>query len=72
MVGIGPISSEHITKVEANLVAKGVLKKNENPNIRRQRTVKSLVKGWALTNLAMTDKDWASIHGGRIHYCRQL
>ena len=61
IVGIGPISSEHITRVEANLLSKGVLKRNENPNIRRQRTVKSLVKGWAQSHLAMTDKDWTSI-----------
>ena len=61
IVGIAPLSSEHISKVEANLVKKGVLKKSENPSIRRQRTIKSLVKSWAMKNLDMTDRDWSSI-----------
>ena len=61
MVGVGPIPSDHIDRVEANLLAKAVLKKTENPRTRRQRTVKSLVKSWTMTNLQMTDTDWDQI-----------
>ena len=61
MVGIAPLSSQHIDRVEANLLKTGVLKRSENPMIRRQRTIKSLVKSWAMKNLGMTDRDWTSI-----------
>ena len=61
IVGIAPLTNEHITKVEANLLKKGVLKKTESPTIRRQRTIKSLVKSWAQKNLDMSDRDWSSI-----------
>ena len=67
MVGIGPLTSQHISRVEANLLKNGVLKKNENPGIRHQRTIKSLVKSWAMKNLDMSDRDWTSVQIEELH-----
>ena len=60
-VGIGPISKEHIDRVEKILINKGVLTKSEKPDIRKQRTIKSLVKSWTRKNLLMTEEDWDNI-----------
>ena len=60
-VGVGPISMDHIMKVEKALIIKGVLKKDEHPNFRKQRTVKSLVKSWSLKHLKMSEEEFESI-----------
>ena len=61
MVGVGPITMEHIKNVEKLLVKNGVLNISENAKSRLQRTVKSIVKGWAKRNLSMEDRDWDSL-----------
>ena len=61
-VGIGPISMDHICKVEKALIAKGVLINDEHPTYRKQRTVKSLVKSWSLKHLKMSEEDFESIN----------
>ena len=61
IVGIGPISSQHISKVEINLIKTGVLKSKENPQTRRLRTIKSLVRSWIMKNLQMTNEEWSAI-----------
>ena len=61
-VGIGPISMDHICNVEKALIAKGVLKNDEHPTYRKQRTVKSLVKSWSLKHLKMSEEEFESIN----------
>ena len=57
-VGIGPISSDHIDRVDRILLSKGINKKTENPLTRKQKTIKSLIKSWCKKNLLMNDRDW--------------
>ena len=57
-VGVGPITQDHVEKVEKVLINKGVLNKSEKPQIRKQRTIKSLIKSWTRRNLLMTEQDW--------------
>ena len=61
MVGVGPISMDHVKGVEKHLLAKGILNKKEDAKSRLQRTVKSIVKRWANKNLKMEDRDWDMI-----------
>ena len=60
-VGIAPITAEHINRVEFFLLKRDVLKQNENPAERKQRTVKSIVKIWTSKYLKMNDRDWDNI-----------
>ena len=60
-VGFAPFSNAHIDKVTRHLSKKGLLKATESFENRRQRTIKSLVKSWAYTNLKMSDREWDSI-----------
>ena len=50
-LGIGPIDQDHIEKVERHLQNKGLFKNNDTNIIKRQRTIKSLVKTWSIKNL---------------------
>ena len=60
-VGMGPIMAKHVDLVEENLIKRGVLKRSKPKINRRARTIKSLVKTWAMRNLNMTDRDWDDI-----------
>ena len=59
----GPnLTREHASKVMQVLTRRGILKKGEPIEDRNNKTIKSLVKGWARNNLKMKDEDWASIN----------
>ena len=60
-VGVGPLTKEHMDRVEKVLNKKGLFKDNETKIERAQRTVKSLVRSWCNRNLQMDDKDWDSL-----------
>ena len=52
-VGVGPFTRQHTETVMENMIRRGVLSRNEPYEMRYQRTIKSLVKTWAQTNLQM-------------------
>ena len=60
-VGVGPISRDHINKVENILITKGVISAKEHPSRRIQITVKSLVKSWSQIHLKMNEDEWNNI-----------
>ena len=57
-VGIGPITRDRAERLQKALMKKGVFKPGESPAVQKQNTMKSLIKGWAIKNLKMTEKDW--------------
>ena len=61
-IGVGPISSDRINRVEQLLLKRGILNKNEHPTTRKERTIKSLVKSWSAKYLLMNDRDWDNIN----------
>ena len=61
IVGVGPITGDHIDRVRKALANRGVFSQDENPAQRKQRTIKSLIKTWALKNLKMEEEIWESI-----------
>ena len=54
-LGIAPLELDHIKRVEANLTKKGLFKRTDTPEIKRQKTVKSLLRTWSIKYLKMTD-----------------
>ena len=62
MVGVAPITRDHIDRVKRIMEKKGVFKKDEPKQVRIQQTVKSLIKSWTNRNLKMTDRDWDAIN----------
>ena len=61
IIGVAPISREHIEKVEKTMLQRGALDEREPREERRQRTIKSVLKNWAFQHLKITDKEWSSI-----------
>ena len=61
IIGAAPISQTHIENVMKKMVTRGVLSENQPREERLQRTIKSVLKGWAYTNLQITDNQWNSI-----------
>ena len=61
-IGVGPIMKDHISRVEQILIKRGILTMSETPSVRKQRTIKSLVKSWSAKYLQMTDHHWDSIN----------
>ena len=43
------------------LTKKGLCKTSDSASMRRQKTVKLLVRSWSIKNLDMTDKDWENV-----------
>ena len=60
-IGVAPITREKINRVRNILTAKGTFRKKDPVEIRTQRTIKSLLKGWARKNLLIKDNDWEKI-----------
>ena len=61
MVGLAPITKHKNTQAMNNMTRRGVFNPKENFEQRRNRTVKSLVKSWARTNLQVTEQEWSTI-----------
>ena len=60
-VGVAPITADRIQRLEKILLQRGILNKNESPTLRKERTIKSLVKSWVAKYLKMSDRDWDTI-----------
>ena len=60
-LGMGPFTEDHRTRVEKFLAQKGLFRNSDTPDMRKQKTIKSLIKSWAIKNLKMTEKDWDTI-----------
>ena len=60
-LGIAPMSLDHIQKVEKQLAKKGMFKSTDTADMKRQKTVKSLIRTWSMKYLKMTDDDWEQI-----------
>ena len=60
-LGVAPLTEEHINRINKALSGKGVYAAGDNPSIRKQKTIKALIKSWALKNLQMTDEEWSKI-----------
>ena len=65
-VGIAPISNQQINNAMERMVERGVLKRKDPLDERIQRTIKSILKGWAHKNLKMTDREWDEIEIDKI------
>ena len=59
-IGVAPITRPYINRVHENMLRRGVIT-NQEPYIRIQRVIKSIVKIWAQTNLKISDQIWDSI-----------
>ena len=60
-VGVAPIASDHINRVQNNLVKRGVIDPKLPNEQKHQITIKSLVKTWSKKHLKMTDIEWEQI-----------
>ena len=57
-LGIAPLTTDHMERVQKLLAAKGVFNKEDTQSMRKQKTVKALIKSWAMKNLQMSEEDW--------------
>ena len=60
-VGVAPISGQKVERVMEKMIQRGVIDRKEPYKNRVQRTIKSMIKGWAHTHMGMPDKDWNDI-----------
>ena len=60
-IGIAPLTNEHRDKVEKLLDGKGLFKRNDTPQMRKIKTIKSIIKSWTMRNLQMTEQEWNTI-----------
>ena len=61
-LGIAPLTTEHMDRVQKILQNRGSFTPQDTPMTKRQKTVKALLKGWALKNLKMDNDEWMTIH----------
>ena len=61
VVGFAPITTSHLESIENKMIERGAMSKNQPKDIRRQRTIKSVVKSWAFKNLKLSEDSWDSI-----------
>ena len=60
-IGVAPLTTDHMNRVERLLTAQGTFKKDDSANTRKQKTVKALLRSWAMKNLNMSVQEWNSI-----------
>ena len=60
-IGFGPITKEKLDNVHYNMIRRGVISNKEPYNLWMQRTIKSYIKTWAMTNLKMKEEEWNTI-----------
>ena len=65
-IGFAPITKEKLDNVMQNMIRRGVISNKESYQLRLQRTIKSYIKTWAMSNLKMTDEDWQSFQVEKI------
>ena len=61
VVGFAPITSSHLEAIESKMIERGAMNRNQPKEIRRQRTIKSVIKSWAFKNLKLNEESWDSI-----------
>ena len=60
-VGVAPISGQKVERIMEKMINRGVINHKEPYDQRIQRTIKSMIKGWAYTHMGMPDNDWDDI-----------
>ena len=66
-IGFAPITNQHLQNVEKTMLERGVLNTKQPWDERKKRTIKSVVKNWAIKNLKMSETDWNQIDIDQIH-----
>ena len=61
VVGIAPITASHLEDIEQKMIDRGAMSKNQPKELRKQRTIKSVIKSWAFKNLKLSEESWDSI-----------
>ena len=61
VVGIAPITSSHLEAIEQKMIDRGAMSKNQPNELRKQRTIKSVIRSWAFKNLKLSEESWDSI-----------
>ena len=61
VIGVAPITKQHLDNDEKKIIKRGVLKDNEPWEEKRQQTIKSVLKSWAYNYLKISDEEWKSI-----------
>ena len=57
-LGMAPLTAEHMNRVDKLLAAKGIYAATDSPATRKQKTLKTLIKSWALKNLKISNEEW--------------
>ena len=60
-LGIAPITTQHIDRVNKILQDKGIYPPDDTPQMKKKKTIKALTKSWTQKNFKMSEEEWNSI-----------